>query len=142
MIAGHLALIIAAVFTGAAVYVNVVEQPARLQLDDHALLAQWQPSYKRGFTMQAPLAILAGILGLMAFFASHDWRWLLGAAVIVSNWPYTLLVIVPTNNKLMATAPEAAGPEARRTVEHWAALHAVRAALGAAAALIFLWALY
>ena len=45
----------------------------------------------------------------MAYFAGYDWRWLLGAAVIVSNWPYTLLVIVPTNNKLMATAPEPLG---------------------------------
>jgi hypothetical protein len=91
--------------------------------------------------MRAPLAILAGILGAMAFFASYDWRWLVGATVIVSNWPCTLLVIVPTNNRLMATAPEAAGPEARRSVGHWGALHAGRAALCAAAALTFVCAL-
>jgi len=89
---GHLALIIAVVFTGAAVYMKIVEQPARLQLDDQALFAEWQLSYERGFAMQAPFAILAGILGIAAFNARHDGRWLLGAAVIVANWPYTLSV--------------------------------------------------
>jgi len=141
MLAGQFALIAAAVFFGAALYVNVAEQPARLGLDDRSLLAEWKPAYKRGFAMQAPLAIAGFLLGIMAWWRSGDRLWLIGALVLVANWPYTLLCIMPTNKTLMAFDPTAAGPDSRRLIEKWGKLHAVRTALGLAATLIFLWAL-
>lgn len=140
MLIGQLALIVAAVFAGAAVYVNLVEQPARLHLVDRSLLMEWKPAYKRGFAMQAPLAILGFFLGLIAWWQTGLWLWLLGAIILLANWPYTLLVIMPVNNKLMATDPAAARPESRGLIEEWARLHAIRTLLGFAATAVFLWA--
>src|ERR1700722_9681593 len=125
MLAGELALALAAAFAGAAFYINVAEQPARLQLDDNSMLAQWKPSYARGFAMQASLAVMAGLLGLLAAWPPGDWRWAVGAVLMLANWPYTLLGIMPTNNKLDAIAAGSAGPASRTLVETWVRLHAV-----------------
>ena len=138
MPAGQLALIAAALFAGAAIYINVAEQPSRLQLDDRALLTEWKPAYKRGFAMQAPLAIIGFLFGALAAWQTANWWWLFGALVLVANWPFTIFAIMPTNNKLMAMDPGSVAAEARRLIEHWGYLHAVRSALGAVATLIFL----
>ena len=140
MLAGQVALVVAAVFAGAALYVNIAEQPARLLLDDRSLLNEWKPSYKRGFAMQAPLAILGFLLGLVAWWQTGVWAWLVGAISLIANLPYTLLVIMPLNNRLMGMDAAAAGAESRRLIEKWARQHAVRTGLGFAAVLFFLWA--
>jgi hypothetical protein len=139
MLAGHLALVVAALFTGAAFYINFAEQPARLGLDDRALLAEWKVAYKRGFAMQASLAVIGFLLGIAATLSQSDSRWLVGAVALVANWPFTLIAIMPTNNLLMRTVPEKAGPASRDLIEKWGTLHAVRTTLGAIATLAFLW---
>jgi Domain of unknown function (DUF1772) len=140
MLAGQLALIVAALFAGAAIYVNVAEQPARLGLEDRSLLVQWKPAYKRGFIMQASLAIAGFLLGMLAWWQTNNWAWLLGAVVIVANWPYTLLIMAPTNNKLMGTDSARSGPTSRALLEKWGSLHAIRTVLGFASTFIFPWA--
>jgi hypothetical protein len=141
MLTGQIALALAAAFAGAAFYINFAEQPARLRLDDNSLLAEWKSSYARGFAMQASLAVVAGVVGLVAAWQTGDWRWVVGAVLILANWPYTLLGIMPTNNRLNAIAAGAASPRSRSLIETWGRLHAVRTALGVAAALAYLWAL-
>ena len=140
MAIGLLALIAAAIFFGAAIYVNVAEQPARLRLDDRALLTEWKPSYKRGAAMQAPLALLGFALGMIAWWQSSHPGFLIGAIAIIAPWPWTIFGIKPTNDALLATDPEAAGPRSRALIVRWGRLHAVRTALGALATLALLWA--
>jgi hypothetical protein len=137
MLAGQLALIVAALFSGAAVYVNAVEQPARFGLDARALLGEWKPSYKRGAMMQAPLALAGFALGLVAWWQTRDLLFLAGAIAMLANWPWTILVINPVNAALNATEPEQAGAQTRASIAKWGRLHAVRTALGFVAVIAF-----
>jgi Domain of unknown function (DUF1772) len=138
MLSGLIALTTAAAFAGAAFYVGFAEQPARLLLDERALLTQWKPSYARGFTMQASLAMISAAFGFLAGFQLHDWRWAVAAALILANWPYTLFMMLPTNKRIAAWPLDGAGAEARALVVKWGKLHAVRTVLGLAATVGYL----
>ncbi|RYF07286.1 MAG: DUF1772 domain-containing protein [Oxalobacteraceae bacterium] len=135
------ALVSATLFVGAALYISLVEHPARLGLADGPLLAQWQPSYKRALPIQSGLAIVGGLAGLIVGYLSADWRWFVGSILLLANWPFTLLGIMPVNKRLMAMQEREAGPGSRSMLVQWGKLHNVRSALGAAATLIFAWAL-
>ncbi|RZL98414.1 MAG: DUF1772 domain-containing protein, partial [Pedobacter sp.] len=80
-----LALVAAALFTGAAFYINFAEQPARLLLKPQDLVIQWLPSYRRGLIMQSSLAVVSGVLGAISFYQSQQIFWLVGAIIIVLN---------------------------------------------------------
>jgi Domain of unknown function (DUF1772) len=138
MIAGLIALVMAAAFAGAAFYINVAEQPARLQLDEQALLREWKPAYARGLKMQASLAVLSAAFGFLASWQLGDWRWAVAAGLMLANWPYTLAVMLPTNKRLDAWPIENASSESRALIVAWGKLHAVRTALGLAATAGFL----
>jgi hypothetical protein len=137
MIAGQLALVVAAAFAGAAIYGSTCEHPARLALDDRAMLTQWKPAYKHGAAMQASLSLIGTILGLIAWWQSGKWLWLVGSVSLIAPWPFTLLVIKPTNDTLLATELQQAGAHSRALIEKWGRLHAVRTALGVLAAVLF-----
>jgi hypothetical protein len=137
VLAGCLALLIAGLFTGAALYINFAEQPARLKLDDRALLAEWKIAYKRGFAMQATLAFLGFLLGLWACYRTSKMEFVIGAVLLVANWPWTMFVMMPVNEKLMKAPAENAGRETRTLLLKWNRLHAVRTILGGLSTLAF-----
>jgi hypothetical protein len=141
MLMGHLALTIAALFTGAAFYINFAEQPARLDLKDRPLLAEWKKAYQRGFAMQASLALIGFALGAIAWWQTGKPAFMVGALLMLAPWPWTLLALKPTNDALMATDPAKAGPKTRALILNWNRLHGVRTVLGALAVISFLFAL-
>jgi hypothetical protein len=140
MLIGSLALAFAAAFSGAALYINLVEQPARLALDDNGLLSEWRPSDRRGFAMLASLALVAAVLGLATYFETQDVRWAIGAIVIICSWPYSFFAMVPMNNRILAVSANDPGA-ARELVSTWGLLEYGHTAIGIVACAAFLWAL-
>jgi hypothetical protein len=136
---GSLALAFAAAFSGAALYINLVEQPARLALDDEAMLDEWTPSDHRGVALLAGLALASAVLGLLQYFESQDVRWAIGALFIILTWPYAYFVMAPLNDQILTLAPRDIGA-ARVLVGQWGLLEYGQTALGAIASAVFLWA--
>lgn len=130
-------LVTSTAFAAIAIYINICEQPARLALDDRGLLTQWKPSYAGGFEIQAPLALISGLLGVVAYFVEDEPLALIAGISMLANWPYTLLVIGPTNKQLAATSPDQADGRTRAGIIRWGRQHAVRSALGAVGAVCF-----
>lgn len=136
-----LALALAALFFGIALYINIAEQPARLALADLPLLEQWKVSFGIGFILQGSLTIAAGLAGLGAWWFIRDWRYAAAGLLMLANWPWTLLVIAPVNNALLAISATSAGPASRALIEQWGVVHGGRSALSFVAVSLFVWAL-
>jgi Domain of unknown function (DUF1772) len=139
MISGTLALAFAAAFTGASFYVNWVEQPARLKLDDAALLSEWGPSDSRGVALLVGLALLAAIAGFIAYFDTQDVRWAFGAIVMILSWPYAFFLMSPLDNQVRSLRGGDVAA-ARALVRQWGIVESGLTAIGAVAVLVLLWA--
>jgi hypothetical protein len=135
------ATLAAGLFSGASIYINLVEHPARTQCGTALALAQFAPSYKRATVMQASLAAAGFLLATGAWILGAGVHWLAGGILLGLIIPFTLIVILPTNRRLLGSALATDSPEAERSLDRWGKLHAVRSVLSFSAFLVFLFAL-
>src|SRR2546421_6804071 len=129
----------AALFAGAAIYINAVEHPARMGLDTRSAALQWAPSYKRATWMQAPLAMVSFLAGVGAWLLGGGVLWAIAAVLIGSVVPMTLFVIMPTNRQLLADGRDLGSAQTRELLERWARLHGLRSLAAAIATVLMLW---
>lgn len=126
----YAALVCAAAFTGATLYVSMAEHPARMRLDDGAALAQWQAIFTRSMTVQIGLALGAGLFALAAWLRwRSNWPWLTGGLIAWAAIPYGYAVLADVQRQLRTATPDAK-PDIRALLQRWGALHTGRTALG------------
>jgi Domain of unknown function (DUF1772) len=82
-------------------------------------------------------ALLALAAGVSATALGSSWLWAAGGGLVGSAVPLTPIVILPTNNRLLAE-PSPAASDARELLQRWNRLHAIRATVGAAGLLMLI----
>ena len=138
MILELIATVCAGVFAGAAIYVNLVEHPARVETGTAAAVYQWRPSYRRGTIMQASLAVAGLLAAIGAWLQGRGSVVLIGGLVLGLVVPFTLIVIFPTNRQLSDAALDLGSTKAGALLDKWNKLHVVRSVAGFCAFLILL----
>ena len=138
-IAEFISVLACALFTGASIYVNLVEHPARMQCGVEVAASEFPPSYRRGSVMQATLAALGLLSSAAAWLAGETVWWLIAGVLLGSVIPFTLIVILPTNKRLLSSTLDRRSVEAEHLLARWGALHAVRSVLSGLALLLFLY---
>ena len=131
----------AALFAGAALYINVAEHPARMSFEMSVAVKQWALSYRRATWLQAPLAVLGSAAGLTAWLLGASSVWLVAALLIGAVVPFTFIAIMQTNKKLLAPDRDVTSPETRALLQRWGKLHAVRTAMSLVATVLCIWLL-
>ena len=126
MTAGVVAALAGGVFAGAAIYISLVEHPARLACGTAIALTEFRPSYRRAAVMQASLAAVGALAALLAWWSSARPGWLVGGLLLAGVIPFTLLVVLPTNKRLLDETLDAGSNEAARLLARWGRLHGVR----------------
>jgi len=132
-----IAVLTSMLFSGAAIYINLVEHPARMECGTELAATVFGPSYRRVAVMQAALALAATVAGTCAWLLSQEVVWLIGGLLIFAVVPFTLVVIMPTNKKLLDPSLNRNSEAAHRLLQRWGRLHVVRSILGFGASVIF-----
>lgn len=133
-----IAIICTGLFAGAAIYISLVEHPARLSCGTALAVREFGPSYRRAAIMQASLAVVGFVGATAAYVQLHHGALLVGGLLLGAVVPFTLIGIQPTTRRLLAPdlAPDSA--EAAVLLSRWGALHAVRSVLGTLAFAVLL----
>ena len=140
-IAEFIAVLACALFTGASVYITFIEHPARMQCGVETAATVFPPTYRRAAVMQAICAALGLLSSIAVWLAGAAVWWLLAGVLLGSVIPFTLIVILPTNKRLLSPTLDRRSTEAERLLARWARLHAVRSLLSGVALLLFLYLL-
>ena len=131
------ATVAAGLFAGAAMYVTAVEHPARVECGQALAIQEFGPSYRRAAVMQGVLAVVGLLASLIAWYQGFGLGWLIGGLLLGTLVPFPMVVVMPTNRRLLNPGLDSGSREAGELLTRWGQLHAMRTVVSVAVFVAF-----
>ena len=132
------ATFLAGTFFGAALYINLAQHPATVKLGGAFAKDFFPPMYHAASTMQIVLAVGGTLLGLVEWYLTDQTLWLVGALLLVSVIPITLVFIKPINDQLLEPNNDLGPDQVLALLKQWNPRHWVRSIVSGLAFAIYL----
>jgi hypothetical protein len=125
-----IAIMCSPLFAGAALYVSIIEHPARMSAGISIALQEFRPSYRRGAVLQIGMAVVACVCSFVLSLFTSQWIWFLGGSMTGLMLSFTLIFIMPTNRILLDATSPLKDSDVQNLFDRWARLHLIRSIAG------------
>ena len=140
MIIQIIALFCCGTFFGAAVYISLAQHPAALEAGVMVGGRFFPPMYNRAAPMQIILALIGFAAGVLAWYYSNSYLWLVGGLFLISVVPITLIFIKPINDVLLKPENDPESEVTQQLLLKWGPKHWIRTVVSGIAFLLYLYA--
>ncbi|PHR57682.1 MAG: hypothetical protein COA43_11745 [Robiginitomaculum sp.] len=129
--------IMACVF-GIAVCSSLIVHPSLLAVPRQSAVDMFRPFFHKSAHYQLILSLVVLGGSLLISIVSQNWWWFGGAVFLQTSGPYTLKILMPTNNRIMAEGADVNSEAMTHDLIAWGRLHAPRTIISAITLLWFL----
>ncbi len=128
--------IMAAVY-GYAVAASAVAYPAMMASSRATAVEYFAPFFHKSAHMQLALSLVVLGLSLVISLMGGGWLWLIGAVVLQLSGPYTIKILMPVNNRIMADGADINSDQMTNDLGNWGRLHFPRTVLATLVFVLF-----
>lgn len=121
-----ISFIFTGLFAGVALYISLVEQPARLASSTEVALAEWRFSYRRAAVLQIVLATVGVLSAVAAFYYGRGVSVFVAGMQLAIVMAWSLIVVMPVNRQLLDPARTSTTPDTDLLLKNWGRLHLIR----------------
>lgn len=130
-------LLMGAIF-GVALAASVVVHPLLLKVKREAALEVFRPFFHKTHRVQIIFSILVTVFAIIITILSGVWWWVIGMIIMHLNGPFTMIKLMPVNNRLLADDIDPKADQTGKDLEVWGKLHAVRTIINGLVFILFI----